>query len=200
MAKISKADQGKADRATSLEYLRDTIGITEAQAAAWVKAERDYEAVLKHNRDSHAAMNVAIYDARIAKGAATGEDYPELTESEHAAIVDKYPRPHDDAFVTRHREALVKAGKPIAPLNEVFCICTHVAPSGMSRRIKLIMWRSRQPHVLAYNVARALGYRYHDQDGAVVIGGCGMDMGFALVSELSHKLFGHAGLLRHRWL
>lgn len=45
-----------------------------------------------------------------------------------------------------------------------------------------------------YAVGRALGLRHWKRNGreqdALVIGGCGMDMGFHLVSELSHVLYG----------
>lgn len=43
---------------------------------------------------------------------------------------------------------------------------------------------------LGFNVAKALGMRYDQKREGIVIGGCGMDMGFALVNDLSETLFG----------
>jgi hypothetical protein len=42
---------------------------------------------------------------------------------------------------------------------------------------------------LGYNVAEALDMRYDREREGVKIGGCGMDMGFALVYDLSRVLF-----------
>jgi hypothetical protein len=45
------------------------------------------------------------------------------------------------------------------------------------------------PFVIDYWVSRATSTRLH-KDSGLIIGGCGMDMGFALVYELSHALYG----------
>jgi hypothetical protein len=66
---------------------------------------------------------------------------------------------------------------------------TRVARSGMSRRIRVLIVNDGRIFNLSYRVAMALGWRYHDGDGAVHVDGCGMDMGFHLVSSLSALLY-----------
>lgn len=130
----------------------------------------------------------------------------------------------------RNGYAAVRPGQTLKTL------CTHVARSGMSRRIKVLVavpgdpnaeyQEDRDPQVvdLSWLVAKATGYQYHEGDAAVVMGGCGMDMGYALVHELGRVLFPDGGpvdqsqrasqekragnsverdggyLLKHRWL
>ena len=88
--------------------------------------------------------------------------------------------------------------------SEVYCILRHVSRSGMSRVIDLKIPGQRDGNceiwTIGYNVARALDYPYDRKNEGVKIGGCGMDMGFALVYELSQKLFGNGYKLKHRWL
>lgn len=98
-------------------------------------------------------------------------------------------------------------------------VVTRVARSGMSRRMKLVIaqsdpeWPLRSITAL---VARALEYRYDDRAGEMLVGGCGMDMGFHVVNSLSYVIHGwpapragdppmpegfRAGYtLRHEWL
>ena len=64
------------------------------------------------------------------------------------------------------------------------CILRHVSRSGMSREISLLKGEMD----ISWYVARYLGYKQGNQ-GGIKINGCGMDMGFALVYELSRKLF-----------
>ena len=76
----------------------------------------------------------------------------------------------------------------------VYTLCRHVSASGMSRRLDLytISEDASSGAFLRYltgYVATALGYQRH-RSGAVVVGGCGMDMGFHLVHNLSYALHG----------
>ena len=45
------------------------------------------------------------------------------------------------------------------------------------------------PYHLSFHAARVLGYAINGHSDAIRITGCGMDMGFALVYELSSALF-----------
>lgn len=95
----------------------------------------------------------------------------------------------------------------IRPGQTVYTTCTHVARSGMSRRISVLVAvpgdpnaeheRDREPRIanLSFLVARATGNLYHERDNAVVMGGCGMDMGFKLVHDLGRVLFPDGGPL-----
>jgi hypothetical protein len=65
----------------------------------------------------------------------------------------------------------------------------HTARSGMTRKISLFVIRDNTPMRLSAIAARALRWGYDDKMGAVVVAGCGMDMGFQLVYSLSSVLF-----------
>lgn len=88
---------------------------------------------------------------------------------------------------TEAREQLLKLLKPG---DTVLCVLEHVSRSGMSRRIKLYVQGDpgQEPIYLAGYAGKLLGLSRGKGDG-LKIGGCGMDMGFALVYELSHALW-----------
>ncbi len=79
------------------------------------------------------------------------------------------------------------------PGDTVYCILRSVSRSGMSRVIQLLAFDksdSRQPdRHIGYLAAKAMNDRYDRDREGIKIGGCGMDMGFALVSNLSATLF-----------
>lgn len=55
-----------------------------------------------------------------------------------------------------------------------------------------------------WTAAAILGYRVDDNDGGMIVQGCGMDMGFHIVYGLSATLYGHADrggyAISHRWI
>jgi hypothetical protein len=93
---------------------------------------------------------------------------------------------------TERDEAIAQLREWLPPGSTVYCVLRHVSRSGMQREISLhsvdsgngkradISW-------LSGLAARALGMRLGKRDG-IIVGGCGMDMGFHLVYELSHTL------------
>lgn len=90
----------------------------------------------------------------------------------------------------------------------VYTVMRHVSSSGMSRRIDVYTIKDNRPQYLSGYVATLTGWKLHDK-GGIVVGGCGMDMGFHLVYTLSSILFRdnpvegrtHSGYeLRHEWL
>lgn len=91
--------------------------------------------------------------------------------------------------------ALHKLRGMLPPGSTVYTVLRHVSRSGMSRRIDVysiaIDASSGEPHMhyLSGYVATALGYQRHDS-GALVVGGCGMDMGYSVVHNLSYALHG----------
>jgi hypothetical protein len=114
-------------------------------------------------------------------------------------------------------EAIARLKEYIRPGDTVYCILRRVSASGMSRVIDLKIMHENEPLHIGYNAALALGYPYDRKAEGIKIGGCGMDMGFALVYELAQTLFpgnppvnekgrrvepvtvgGYA--LKHRWL
>lgn len=90
-------------------------------------------------------------------------------------------------------------------LPRAYTVLRHVSSSGMSRRISVIVAYNDDNGAacvrdISYLVARALDMRRNKDDGGIIIGGCGMDMGFALVYDLSQTLYGNGYTIRHDWL
>lgn len=78
----------------------------------------------------------------------------------------------------------------------------HVSKSGMSRDLSAFIVSNGEIVNVTYYVAKALGYAVKDRDGrrVVTVKGAGMDMGFALVYELSSVLFNDGYRIRQEWL
>jgi hypothetical protein len=82
----------------------------------------------------------------------------------------------------------------LKPGAEVKTILRSCSRSGMSRRISLVVAIEDNVQDITWHAARAMGEatkqggRYV-QDGGLVVGGCGMDMGFHVVYNLSRTLF-----------
>lgn len=92
---------------------------------------------------------------------------------------------------------------------EVYCLLKNVSRSGMQRTIQLIVIRNNEPWYIGYKVAGILGMAYDEKKEGVKINGCGMDMGFAIVNDLSSHLYknpdgsySHEGAykIKSRWL
>jgi hypothetical protein len=94
----------------------------------------------------------------------------------------------------------VKAG------TKVYTIMRHVSSSGMSRNISLVIANGDEIMDITYYAAHALGDKLIESKGhrAIRVNGCGMDMGFHLVYNLSSVLFtgqDRAGyVLKQGWL
>jgi len=82
-----------------------------------------------------------------------------------------------------------------------YTLVTKVAPSGMSRHIMVAGSRRRgQVENVSWYISQLLGYKYKDGTRSVFIGGCGMDMGFALVYDLSFVLYEDGYAIKQQWL
>ena len=77
----------------------------------------------------------------------------------------------------------------LVPGDTVYTTVRSVARSGMSRTMDVYVMRDNEPWRITYSVAKATGHQYDDRREALRIGGCGMDMGFALVYDLSYALW-----------
>ena len=77
----------------------------------------------------------------------------------------------------------IKAGQTI------YTTLQNVSSNGMSRRIIVTTIDDGRIWNITRLVATACEYRYNDNYGALVVGGCGMDMGFSVVYGLSSVLF-----------
>lgn len=91
-------------------------------------------------------------------------------------------------------EAIEKLRAILKPGDTVYTILNSVSRSGMNRRISLCVGSGKDVNNITWQVARALqepvknrsGYV---QDVGISVSGCGMDMGFDLVYNLSRVLF-----------
>lgn len=96
-----------------------------------------------------------------------------------------------------HREwAKDRLREEFKPGDTVWTILQHVGSSGMTRRIGVRSITDNLPHECDGLVAVALDLKFDRDRGGVVMGGCGMDMGFHLAYSLSSTLYpdGHACL------
>jgi hypothetical protein len=148
--------------------------------------------------------------AEAASYAARNPDAIILKGEKGAAALQAYTR-------KQLREIGVKPGAT------VYCVCEHVSSSGMTRHIRLLV-PSRDQHNkgrliirdISGLAAKLCGYK-QSKGGALIMGGCGMDMGFAAVYALGQHMWpkgtpkphgrrngepdtagGYA--LRHQWL
>jgi hypothetical protein len=90
----------------------------------------------------------------------------------------------------------------------VYCILRSRSRSGMSREIGLVIFKDGaefgqldrvvyHPNHLASELS---GERVNKAGEGLVVRGCGMDMGFHLVSNLAIVIYGRSDALRHVWL
>lgn len=94
----------------------------------------------------------------------------------------------------------------VKPGAKVYTILRHVSASGMSRDISLVIGDGNDIADITYYAAQALGDKLIESKGhrAIRQNGCGMDMGFDLVYNLSSVLFSgqeRAGyVLKQGWI
>ena len=90
--------------------------------------------------------------------------------------------------------------------DKVYTILRSVSSSGMTRNISLVVAKEGETIDITYYVAHALGEKVSESKGhrAIKVSGCGMDMGFHLVYNLSSVLFAgqeRAGyVLKQGWI
>jgi len=91
------------------------------------------------------------------------------------------------------QQAIEELRKLLPPGTTVYTVLRHVARSGMSRDIDVYVFPSdggeTSPRWLSHLVAKATGFTFTDRRDALRVGGCGMDMGFHVVSTLSRVLY-----------
>lgn len=105
------------------------------------------------------------------------------------------------ATTIERNAAIDRLREVIKPGDAVRCILRHVSASGMSRTIDLIHISNKGAvSRIGYNAAQAIGWTYDRKHEGVRVKGCGMDMGYHLVSMLSYALYGNESSLESRWL
>lgn len=85
-----------------------------------------------------------------------------------------------------HREILRGL---LAPGDTVHTVLRHVSASGMTRWLDLYVIRDNELRRITWNVCKTVGMPYSTRYEALKVEGCGMDMGFHVVYELSHELY-----------
>lgn len=89
-------------------------------------------------------------------------------------------------------ESRARLLKLCPPGTTIYCTLRHVSRSGMLRHISLHVVKKGTPVSLSWDAARVLGWSLNDgrSHWAIKVDGCGMDMGFHLVNQLSYALHG----------
>lgn len=87
--------------------------------------------------------------------------------------------------IAEARAALVEL---LPPGTTVYTNVEHVSRRGWPRRIRLFVVDKDEIVGITWRVARVLGWRM--KDGALVVDGCGMDICFHTVNQLSYELHG----------
>lgn len=87
---------------------------------------------------------------------------------------------------------------------QIFCILKGLSRSGMSRKMDFFSFYSDkngriQKVYLNYFISQLCGYK-QDNNGHLKVSGCGMDMGFSVVSNLSEVLYNDYKVLNTEWL
>lgn len=90
----------------------------------------------------------------------------------------------------REEECLNRLRELVKPGDTVYTLLKHVSKSGMYRVIDLRVIKDNQPIRITTYVADLLEGYDQKHEGAKA-SGAGMDMGFHLVYNLSHRLFGN---------
>lgn len=82
---------------------------------------------------------------------------------------------------------------------QVYTTVHSVAASGMSRKMSLYIVHDDGIMNITFWVAAVLGLKM-DSDHKLTISGCGMDMGWKIVNDLSYRIFNSGKALNQRWL
>lgn len=82
----------------------------------------------------------------------------------------------------KHLKTMIRAG------GTVYTSCDHVSRSGMTRHIKCFVSYKGDIINISYYVSVITGTNMN-KHGALVVGGCGMDMGFHVVYDLSYNMY-----------
>lgn len=86
-------------------------------------------------------------------------------------------------------EAREELRQMLPPGSRVYTTLRHVSRSGMLRTIDCHSITDNSPYWLSGMIARATGMGCDHKRQGIKMSGCGMDMGFALVYELSQVLY-----------
>lgn len=125
------------------------------------------------------------------------------TRSTNPEYTDRYAHQHDTKRIVcakcgKHPkaselekiDAVLDLRAILKPGDKIYTTLRSVSRSGMQRVIDVHVIRDNEPRWLGPLAAKALEYRFDDRKQGLVVGGCGMDMGFHLVHSLGYALYG----------
>lgn len=95
------------------------------------------------------------------------------------------------------QKAIERLQTLLSPGDTVYTVCTHTSQSGMMRHIMCLIpsrvkvQDKKSPTILniSYLVAKVLEWKMTPSGNKIKVQGCGMDMGFHTVYELSSSIF-----------
>ena len=96
------------------------------------------------------------------------------------------------AKMTEKEEARAELLKILSPGDTVYTILRHVSKSGMTRHIDVYTIQDNKPFYLTAYVSKLCGIRRLPAPAymwSLVVGGCGMDMGYHVVYCLGRALW-----------
>ena len=82
----------------------------------------------------------------------------------------------------------------------LYTVLEHVSRSGMMRRIHVYVIKNDVPLWINHRIGDLGLYKRHKGTGALIVRGCGFDVGHDVVCNVSRKLFNDECALNHRWL
>jgi|TARA_R110000824_G_C14665472_1_gene618381 hypothetical protein len=87
----------------------------------------------------------------------------------------------------------------------IYYIIRNVSAAGTYRHIDFFKFDTNEKgelskYWLSYNMAKALGYTFKEKTNSIGVSGCGMDMGFSVISSLGYALFDDYKKLKHEQL
>jgi len=99
---------------------------------------------------------------------------------------------------TQKKESIDILKKYIKKDITIHSIIRNVSVSGMSRNISFKVIDKKELLDLSWHISKALEYPFNDKKHAIKVSGCGMDMAFHVVHNLSHVLFNNGYKLKSK--
>lgn len=102
----------------------------------------------------------------------------------------------------KQKETIKELKKAFPKGSTAYTKLIHCSSSGMTRIIGVIGIKKNEPRYYSYKVGELLDYKCSDKFGeyGVKVGGCGMDMGFHLIYQLSSILYKDGYAINQRWI
>jgi hypothetical protein len=170
----------------------------------------DYNEECKSSKTAENACTCACYDCKSANAKPQGEDVPaswavyaidsgvrmDYSKDEEAAkkTAEKWNAGNVPEVMKMKAESAHDLLELLKPGDTVKTILRHCSRSGMSRRISLVIARDSEVTDITWDAARVMGDPIKQggkyvQAAGLVVGGCGMDMGFHVVYNLGRYLW-----------